>query len=134
MDRTRAFLVANALLWLPYGLYCLAQPHMLAEVAGVAAASTTGSTELRAMYGGLQAAIGTLALAAAFRRDLQRTALITLAFLAGGLFSARLVGAFTDGGLSSYTAGALVLESSLTLLAIWLLRQRAGDTDAPVAA
>lgn len=128
MDRTRVFLAANALLWLPYGLYCLAQPHMLAEVAGVAAASTTGSTELRAMYGGLQAAIGALALGAAFRRDLQRTALITLAFLAGGLFSARLVGAFTDGGLSSYTVGALIVESSLTLLSIGLLRQRPGDS------
>ena len=128
MDRTRVFLAANALLWLPYGLYCLARPHMLAEVAGVVAASTTGSTELRAMYGGLQAAIGTLMLVAVFRSNLRRTALITLAFLAGGLFSARLVGAFTDGGPSSYTAGALVLESSLTLLSIWLLRQHPGDS------
>ena len=122
------FLAANALLWLPYGLYCLAQPQMLAEVAGVAAVSTTGSTELRAMYGGLQAAIGALALVAAFRRDLQRTALVTLAFLAGGLFSARACGALVDGGLSSYTLGALVLESSLTALSVGLLKPQPGMT------
>lgn len=122
MDRTRAFLFANALLWLPYGLYCLAQPHMLAEVAGVAAVSPTGATELRAMYGGLQAAIGVLALAAALRRDLQRTALVALAFLAGGLFSARALGALVDGGLSAYTIGALVLEVGLTVLSVGFLR------------
>ena len=74
MDRTRIFLAANVLLWLPYGLYCLAAPGFLAETAGVAATTPTGSTELRAMYGGLQATIGALSLAACLRRDLQRAA------------------------------------------------------------
>lgn len=123
MDPTRLFLIANALLWLPYGLYCLAQPGFLAEVGGVAATSPTGTTELRAMYGGLQAAIGCLAVAAVVRRDLVRTALVALAFLAGGLFTGRLCGAFLDGGLSGYTVGALVLESSLTVLSIRMLRR-----------
>jgi hypothetical protein len=122
MDRTRLFLAANVLIWLPYGLYCLARPDLLHEVAGVAATSATGSTELRAMYGGLQAAIGALALAALARRDLERTALVTLAFLGAGLFSARAYGALVEGGLSGYTIGALALESSLTVLSIWLLR------------
>jgi hypothetical protein len=124
MDHTRLFLAANVLLWLPYGLYCLAQPALLHDVAGIAATSTTASTELRAMYGGLQAAIGALAFVALIRRDLERTALVMLAFLAGGLFSARTCGALVDGGLSSYTVSALALESSLTVLSIWLLRQR----------
>lgn len=121
MDRTRIFLAANVVLWLPYGLYCLAVPGSLADAAGVAATSATGTTELRAMYGGLQAAIGLLALAAVLRRDLERTALTALAFLAGGLFMARLCGAFVDGGLSGYTIGALVLESTLTVLSFRFL-------------
>lgn len=124
MERTRVFLAANVLVWLPYGLYCLARPDMLREVAGVAATSATGSTELRAMYGGLQAAIGVLALAGTVRRDLERTALLTLAFLGAGLFSARSYGALVAGGLSGYTIGALALESSLTVLSIWLLGNR----------
>jgi len=128
MDRARLFLAVNALLWLPYGLYCLAQPGFLgdAATAGVVATTPTGTTELRAMYGGLQAAIGALALMATRRDDLVRTALIALGFLAAGLFSARVVGALVDGGLSSYTVGALVLESALTVLSIALLRRRAG--------
>lgn len=123
MDGTRIFLAANVLLWLPYGLFCLASPGFLAEAAGVAATTPTGTTELRAMYGGLQAAIGLLALAAVLRRDLERTALTALAFLAGGLFTGRLVGAFGDGGLSGYTIGALVLEISLTVLSARFLRR-----------
>ena len=55
---TRIFLLLSALLWLPYGIYCWLHPSALAEAAGVAFQSPTGSTELRAMYGGLQAALG----------------------------------------------------------------------------
>lgn len=124
MDRTRLFLAANAVAWLPYGLYCLVAPAQLAELAGVAATTPTGSTELRAMYGGLQAAIGLLALTGALRRDLERTALVAIAFLTCGLFSARTYGALVDGGLSGYTGGAIVFESSLAALSIWLLRQQ----------
>jgi hypothetical protein len=122
MDRTRLFLVVNALLWGLYGLYCLVQPEFLAEAAGVTGTNATGVTELRAMYGGLQAALGVLALVAALRVDLERTALIAIAFLAGGLFVGRLYGVITDGGLSGYTVGALLLESTLTVLSTLLLR------------
>ena len=55
---TRLFLAANALLWLPYGLYCFLVPEFLAEAAAVSATTSTGTVELRAMYGGLQAGIG----------------------------------------------------------------------------
>ncbi|MBY0276845.1 DUF4345 family protein [Candidatus Binatia bacterium] len=128
MDRTRLFLAVNVLLWLPYGIYCLVAPGFLAAAAGVAATTPTGATELRAMYGGLQAAIGLLALAAVLRRDLERTALTALAFLALGLFTGRLFGAFRDGGLSGYTIGALVLESTLTVLSVRFLQRPTSTT------
>ena len=87
------FLAISAALWLPYGLFCFANPGFLAEAAGVAAASSTGTIELRAMYGGLQAGIGTLALAAIWRESLRRPALLCLLFLCAGLALARLLGA-----------------------------------------
>ena len=123
MDRTRLFLLFSAVVWLPYGLYCLAHPGFLREAAGIVSESPTGSTELRAMYGGLQAAVGALSLAGFLRRDLQRPALVMLGALAAGLFSARVCGTVLDGGLSSYTVSALVLESSLTVLSFALLRR-----------
>ena len=76
---TRIFLRLSALLWVLYGLYCFVEPSQLAEAAGVAASTTTGTIELRAMYGGLQVAIGLLAGAAVFTPRLQPAALLMLA-------------------------------------------------------
>lgn len=120
---TRVFLGLSALLWFPYGLYCLFVPGSLAEAAGVVAQTPTGTTELRAMYGGLQAGLGLLAGFAVFRASLVRPALIALVFLTGGLASARLLGVALDGGFSSYTAMGLGFELATVAVASWLLRR-----------
>ena len=114
---TRWFLGLSAALWLPYGLYCFFVPTSLAEAAGVVSQTPTGSTELRAMYGGLQAAIGVLAGAAVVRRGLIRPALVALGFLAAGLATARALGVALDGGFSSYTAMGLGFEIATAAVA-----------------
>lgn len=121
----RIVLWLSALIWLPYGLYCLVRPGSLEAAAGVVFTTATGSTELRAMYGGLQAAIGLLALAGALRPALRQTALLTLGLLCAGLGSARLLGTALDGGVSSYTATGLAFELTTAALCSWLvLRSR----------
>ena len=119
---TRVFLGISVLVWLPYGVFCFFQPGFLSGAAGVSIASTTGSIELRAMYGGLQSAIGLLALAAILRSELARSALVAIAFLTGGLGMARLLGAGLDGEVSAYTGLALVFEFASVGVATWLLR------------
>jgi hypothetical protein len=119
----RVFLAVSALLWLPYGLFCLVQPGALAGIAGVAAGSPTGSAELRAMYGGLQAGLGALCAGGALRPGLARPALLALAFLGGGLGIARLAGAAIDGAWSPYTRMGLALEWTTLALAVALLRR-----------
>lgn len=119
----RNLLLILGLLFFPYGVYCFLVPGFLAEAAGVAATTPTGSTELRAMYGGLQAGFGLLLLAAARDARLHLAAFAALAFLVPGLASTRLIGSFMDGGLSAYTAGALVFEFGITALAVPRLRQ-----------
>jgi hypothetical protein len=119
----RIFLGLSALIWLPYGLLCFFQPGGLAESAGVVFTSATGATELRAMYGGLQAAIGAVALAGALRPALSRSALGLLLVACAGLGSARLLGAGLDGEVSSYTGMALVLELGTVALTGFLLRR-----------
>jgi hypothetical protein len=119
------FLALSALIWLPYGIFCLFQPGYLAEAAGVVATTPTGTTELRAMYGGLQAAIGALALVACLRPSLRRTALVTLVVLTAGLGSARLIGLALDGGFTAYTGAGLGLEWTTVLLGRWILRRDA---------
>lgn len=122
MDARRLFLAANALLWIGYGLFCLARPSFLDEAAGIAAKTTTATTELRAMYGGLQVAIGVMAAAALVRPALENAAIGAIGTLAAGLFTGRAIGAMVDGGLSGYTVGGLLLESTLAFLASRLLR------------
>jgi hypothetical protein len=119
----RIFLALSALVWLPYGVLCFFQPAGLAESAGVSFTNATGATELRAMYGGLQAAIGAVALAGALRPAFSRSALGLLFVACAGLGGARLLGAGLDGELSSYTGMALVLELGTVALTAWLLRR-----------
>ncbi|MGH7786478.1 MAG: DUF4345 family protein [Candidatus Binatia bacterium] len=119
----RVFLGVTGALWLLYGLYCFASPGSLAEGAGVVYQTPTGSTELRAMYGGLQAAIGLLALAGVARADLARPALLAMAFLTTGLATARVFGVLLDGGLSGYTVMGLVFEIGSAVLATRILRR-----------
>lgn len=117
----RLFLAASALVWLPYGLLCFLDPAFLVQAAGVASTSVTGTIELRAMYGGLQVAIGALAGAACFLPSLRRPALFTLSFLCAGLFTARLLGAVAAAEFSSYTAMGLLFELLSATFATTLL-------------
>lgn len=118
---SRLFLFVCAIVWLPYGIYCLAQPESLAAAAGVLSTSHTGTIELRAMYGGLQGGVGMLCLAAALRAGLVRPALVCLAFLCSGLALARLSGAALEREVSSYTALGLTFETLSAALSVALL-------------
>jgi hypothetical protein len=120
---TRTFLVLLGLAFLLYGLYCFAFPGFLADAAGVAATTPTGTVELRAMYGGLQAAFGALLLVAARDARLTLAGLAATAFVMPGLASTRLVGAVLDGGFSTYTVEALVFEIVSSVFAVTLLRR-----------
>jgi len=117
----RIFLALSALVWLPYGVWCFIDPAQLAGSAGVAFQSATGSTELRAMYGGLQAGLGSLALAGVLRLAFERPALLALLFVTAGLASARLAGVALDGSPSSYTLAGLGFEIATVAFSGWLL-------------
>jgi hypothetical protein len=119
----RVFLALSALVWLLYGLFCALVPGSLASAAGVVATTATGTTELRAMYGGLQAAIGALALAGCLRGAMTRTALVAIGALTFGLGTARLLGLWLDGGYTAYTGFGLGFEWGSALIARWLLRR-----------
>jgi len=128
MTATRAYLVLSILIWLPYGLYCAFVPGYLDGAAGVVGATPTGTTEIRAMYGGLQASIGTLCAFALRRPDHARSAVLAIAFLMSGLFSVRLAGFLVDGSASQYTNGVLVFECLYAVVSILLFR-RLGESD-----
>lgn len=117
------FLGFFGLVAMPFGIICFANPGFLDAFAGVAATSTTGTVELRAMYGGMQMAFGVLAFLGAFRPAFTRTALLATAILCAGLGSCRLLGAIAASEVSSYTRGGLVFELGSTAIAVLLLRR-----------
>ncbi len=57
----RIFLGITAAVFIGYGLVCLASPEVVANATGMNLATSTASVEVRAMYGGLQTAVGLLA-------------------------------------------------------------------------
>ena len=118
----RIFLAIFGFFSLPYGIYCFLQPGFLAEFAGVSALSTTGTVELQAMYGGLQAGFGALALFGALRPAYAPTILLATAFQCLGLGSFRLMGALSASEFSAYTSQGIAFELGSTLISFFLWR------------
>ena len=127
---TRIFLGLFGIFSVPYGLYCFARPEFLEAFAGVSAVSSTGTVELRAMYGGLQTGFGALALLGALRPAFAPTALLATAFLRAGLGLFRLMGTIAADEISSYTAQGLGFELTATLVAVALWRRGQAPTPA----
>ncbi|MBT4518807.1 MAG: DUF4345 family protein [Halieaceae bacterium] len=118
------FLGLQALLFIPYGLYCLVHPQYLSEVAGVSASGITGTIELQAMYGGLQTAIGVLCALGAAQKSMRRPSLIALLFCFAGLAVPRVTLGLMNGDFGSYTLGAMILEAGSAACALYLVTRR----------
>jgi hypothetical protein len=121
----RVFLVIAGLMWVVYGVYLLAMPQALAPLAGVTATSVTGTIELRAMYGGLEIAVGVFALIAALVPGMLFSGLLMMGLASAGFGITRLLSAAYAGEFSTYTRQGLSLELPLMLISAWFLfRQR----------
>jgi hypothetical protein len=122
----KLYLGLLATIFIAYGMYCLVSPEMLAGAAGVAANSLTGTIELRAMYGGLQIAVGALCLYGALSPVYRRAVMVALLFIFAGLAVPRVGLGLVHGDHSAYTLFAMVFELGSALLLAWLLtRSRA---------
>jgi hypothetical protein len=99
---TRAFLAANSLFWLPWGLINLIWPESWSGevIPGMNVydlSSAVARIEVRAMYGGLRMAIGIFALLGAFRPRFRDSAFVFFLLALTGLALCRLVGMIVEG-------------------------------------
>ena len=99
---TQTFLVANSLFWLPWGLLNLIKPQSWSGevIPGMDVydlSRPVARTEVRAMYGGLQMAIGTAALVGAMREKHRDSALGFFVLAFSGLSLCRLGGMVAEG-------------------------------------
>jgi hypothetical protein len=121
----RIYLGFQALMFIPYGLYCLVRPQMLEAGAGVAAVDITGMIELQAMYGGLQVGVGVMCALAAYAARFSPGALMALLFIFAGLAVPRVSLALMHSDFSTYTLFAMIYESVNVLFLLWLLNRSA---------
>jgi hypothetical protein len=98
----RIFLAVNSLFWLPWGLVNLIWPESWAGevIPGMNVydlSSAVARTEVRAMYGGLQMAIGIFAILGAFRPRYRDSAFVFFVLALTGLALCRLAGMIVEG-------------------------------------
>ena len=98
---TQVFLVANSLFWLPWGLINLIWPEswsgeVIPNMNVYDLSSAVARIEVRAMYGGLQMAIGIFALLGAFRPKYRDPAFMFFTLALTGLALCRLGGMIVE--------------------------------------
>jgi len=129
MQFARIVLALNGLILAGYGLLCLFVPTTLTSAAGLGMESTVASTEVRAMYGGLELAIGVLFLLASVRESLLEPGLIAGVTVFTGLGVARALGIMLDGGPGAYNVVAVIYE----LVTAGLMLVGLGRVGSPIA-
>jgi hypothetical protein len=110
---TQVFLVTNSLFWLPWGLINLVWPEswsgeVIPNMDVYDLSSAVARTEVRAMYGGLQMAIGVFALLGAFRTTYRHSAFVFMLLALTGLALCRLGGMIVEGESSYLSFGTAI--------------------------
>jgi hypothetical protein len=96
------FFLLNSLVWIPWGIICLFMPQAWSGdvIPGMTVfdlSQAVARTEVRAMYGGLQIAIGLLTLIAVFKPRHRETTLLFYVMALSGLALSRMYGLVTEG-------------------------------------
>lgn len=99
---TKIFLAFNSLFWLPWGFICLVWPRAWAGdvIEGMNVFDLTDAvarTEVRAMYGGLQMALGVFALIGVCSKKHRESVLLFFTIALTGLAACRFGGMVAEG-------------------------------------
>lgn len=129
MSWVSIYLWFNGLVFLGYGLACLWMPALPAGYAGLGLETPSGTVEVVAMYGGLQAGFGLLLILGARDASRRDGVLLAVACVVGGLALARLFGMAVHGP-SAYNLGAVAYEITTALLALVAMRGRQRSAEA----
>jgi hypothetical protein len=121
MTFARVLLGLTGLMFAGYGLACLFIPSLPADYSGIALPNASAITEVVAMYGGLQTAIGALLLYFAAAPERVSTGLFVLVILIGGLGLSRAFGVLIHGA-TPYNLSAMAFELTTALLGVIAMR------------
>ena len=132
MKYAKPYLLFTVLVWLPWGLMCVFDITLVADIIGVSGTTPSGNSDLRAMYGGVQTAVGLIAALALYDTRFFPNLLFTLAFVGTCLALSRTYGLFVDDSSTAYTWGVLAYEYFAGISSmIWLRVLRPLHSTAP---
>ncbi|RLB48019.1 MAG: hypothetical protein DRH23_09520 [Deltaproteobacteria bacterium] len=122
MKYAKPYLLFTVLVWLPWGLMCVFDITVIADIIGVSGMTPSGNSDLRAMYGGVQTAVGLIAALALYDTRFFPNLLFTLAFVGSCLALRRADGLFGDDRGTAYTWGVLAYEYFAAISSVVWLR------------
>ena len=129
MDLSRIALTTAAAGFAGFGAACLVRPKSMLRLVDVKATSPIGTTELRAMYGGMELGLGAFFALALAKPEWMRPALAAQALGLGTLAGARLAGVLHDRPRGRLMKVLVVAESAAAAMGVGSLvadhRQRA---------
>jgi hypothetical protein len=111
MTLSRIALVTAAAGFAGFGAACLVRPKTMLKHVDVKPTSAVGTTELRAMYGGMELGLGAFFAVALAKPDLTRPALLAQALALGTLAGARLAGILHDRSRGPLMKTLVIAES-----------------------
>lgn len=116
MNLSRIALLAAASGFTGFGIACLVRPKSMLKRVDVRAGSARGTTELRAMYGGLELGLGAFFASAAAKSEWSRPALLAQTLGLGGLAASRLAGILSDHPRGALMNVLFIAESTAAVL------------------
>ncbi len=132
---SRIVLAASGVVFVGFGVAFLLWPSRMALRVGIPLVTMTGTTDVRAIYGGMEIGFGAFMLIASARRAWVLPGLVAALCALAAMALSRALGIALDGGPDPLTSALLASEVSgaaITLLA--LLVERRGSRGAPMAA
>ena len=124
MNLSRIALITAAAGFAGFGAACLIRPKSMLERVDVRSKSARGTTELRAMYGGLELGLGAFFAIAAAKPQWRRPALLAQTLGMGAVAASRLGGILRDHPRGKLMKALFIAESSTAALGAIALARR----------
>jgi hypothetical protein len=127
MNLSRTALITAAAGFTGFGIACLVSPKKALDRVDVRPRSSRGTTELRAMYGGLEVGLGAFFAVAAAKPEWTRPALMAQTLGLGALAGSRLAGIISEhprGKLMKALFAAESASAALAAVALTTKRER----------
>ena len=114
-----------------FGVACTIKPEQMLRGADVRPRTARGTTELRAMYGGMELGLGAFFVVAALKPGWQRPALAAQALGLGALAATRLGGILSDEPRGKLMSALCIAEGAAAAIAGIALAKGSGRMSSP---